>query len=186
MRCIGLITPARRLLPPGAGPHGSGGRSKVARRLALTNYELILMLDPQAADEQRDAIASTARGKLESQGTLDNEATWGLRKMAYEIDRRGEADYRYFRFSGEKALLDDLGHSLKITDGVLRFRIFKVDPESPMIVPPDTEVIMRRDEEDDRGRGRGRGGDRGPRRPRDDDSSDADGASRGGGERSYS
>jgi hypothetical protein len=84
--------------------------------------------------------------------------------MAYEIDRRAEADYRVWRFTGGKDLLDDLDHSLKITDGVLRFRIFKVEADSPNTVPPDTEQVMRRDE-DDRGRGRG---DRGPRRSRPD------------------
>ncbi len=132
------------------------------------------MLDPQAGDAERNALADEAKNKLASDGTLNHESSWGMRKMAYEIDNRGEADYRYFRFSGEKPLLDQLNHALRITDGVLRFRIFKVDPESPIIVPPDTEVIMRRDEEDDRGRGRGGRGrdDRGPRRDRDNDSSD--------------
>lgn len=132
--------------------------------MATFDYELILMLDPQAGDEQREKVASDARSRLESKGEIKHEANWGMRKMAYEIDRRGEADYRVWRFSGGKDLLDDLDHSLKITDGVLRFRIFKVEADSPSIVPPDTEQIMRRDE-DERGRGRG---DRGPRRSRPD------------------
>ena len=131
------------------------------------------MLDPQAADDVREKIASDAKARLESKGTLNNEANWGMRKMAYEIDKRPEADYRYYRFAGEKPLLDELNHTLKITDGVLRFRVFKVEADAPMITPPDTEQIMRRDEDDDRGRGRGRGrDDRGPRRPRSDEGSD--------------
>jgi small subunit ribosomal protein S6 len=136
--------------------------------LATSDYELVLMLDPQAADEQRDKVAADTKARLESSGTLNHESVWGLRKMAYEIEQRGEADYRYYRFSGEKPLLDELDHNLKITDGVLRFRVFKVDPDSPIIEPPDTELIMRRDEEDDRGRGRGRRDDRGGRRSRQD------------------
>ena len=59
-----------------------------------------------------------------------------MRKLAYEIRQRTEADYRFFRFETESPLLDELNHNLKITDGVLRFRIFKVDPESPVIEPP--------------------------------------------------
>src|SRR5690348_10822364 len=134
------------------------------------------MLDPQAADEQRDKVASDTKGRLEAQGTVDHEANWGLRKMAYEIEQRAEADYRFYRFTGEKALLDDLDHNLKITDGVLRFRIFKVDADAPIMVPPDTETIMRRDEDDERPRGRGGRdrGDRGPRRPRDDEDGGGD------------
>ena len=49
--------------------------------------------------------------------------------MAYEINERTEADYRWFRFEAPSELLDSLDHNLKIADGVLRFRIFKVDPE---------------------------------------------------------
>ena len=56
--------------------------------------------------------------------------------MAYEINRRTEADYRWMRFEATSDLLDTLDHNLKIADGVLRFRIFKVDPEAPVIVPP--------------------------------------------------
>ncbi len=131
------------------------------------------MLDPQAGEEQRQQLAADAKARLESKGTLNHDSSWGLRKMAYEIDQRTEADYRYFRFSGEKPLLDELNHALKITDGILRFRIFAVDPQSPVIVPPDTEQIMRRDDDEERGRGRGRREDRGPRRPRREESAPA-------------
>ena len=141
----------------------------MARRLSTSTYELILMLDPEGGDEQREKLATDTKARIEGKGTLDSESTWGLRKMAYEIEHHREADYRYYRFSGEKDLLDDLNHNLRITDGVLRFRIFKIDPEAPMIVPPDTEQIMRREEDDDRGRGRGRRDDRGPRPSRDDE-----------------
>ncbi len=135
--------------------------------MAVLDYELILMLDPQAADDAREKVAADAKAKLEAAGEIKHEANWGLRKMAYEIDRRGEADYRVWRFAGGKDLLDDLDHTLKITDGVLRFRIFKVPADSPNIVPPDTEQVMRRDEDErDRRGGRDRGGP--PRRSRPD------------------
>ena len=48
-------------------------------------YELVLMLDPEAPDERRDQIATDARGRIESSGSLKAEKSWGLRKLAYEI-----------------------------------------------------------------------------------------------------
>src|SRR5262249_38819605 len=54
-------------------------------------------------------------------------------------------------------ILDSLDHNLKIADGVLRFRIFKVDPSAPVIVPPavtstpgprERSVAPREDRED--------------------------------------
>lgn len=94
------------------------------------------MLDPQLDAPARDALAGEARGQIEASGSLKHENTWGLRKMAYEINHRTEADYRWMRFEAPSELLDSLDHNLKIADGVLRFRIFKVDPDAPVVVPP--------------------------------------------------
>ena len=94
------------------------------------------MLDPQLDAPARDALAQDARGQIEAKGDLKHENSWGLRKMAYEINHRTEADYRWMRFEAQSELLDTLDHNLKIADGVLRFRIFKVDPGAPVIVPP--------------------------------------------------
>ena len=94
------------------------------------------MLDPGRDAPARDALAEEAKKQIEAEGTLKHENNWGLRKMAYEINRRNEADYRWFRFEASTALLEKLDHNLKIADGVLRFRVFKVDPEAPVMVPP--------------------------------------------------
>jgi len=113
----------------------------VRRRLAAQReYELVLMLDPGQDAPARDAVAKEAKGQIEAAGTLKHENVWGLRKMAYEIDRRTEADYRWFRFEAPTELLEQLDHNLKIADGVLRFRIFKVDADTPVMAPPATSA----------------------------------------------
>jgi small subunit ribosomal protein S6 len=103
---------------------------------AAREYELVLMLDPGRDAPARDALAAEARKQIEAGGTLKHENDWGLRKMAYEISRANEADYRWFRFEATTELLESLDHNLKIADGVLRFRIFRVDPDAPVMVPP--------------------------------------------------
>ena len=136
------------------------GRAIVSAALSA-EYELILMLDPEVPDERREEIATNARSRIESEGSLRHSDSWGMRKLAYEIKQRNEADYRFYRFESEPALLDDLDHTLKITDGILRFRLFKVDPRAPLIEPPaGLQLGERRDER----RGGGRRDDRGPRR----------------------
>ncbi len=94
------------------------------------------MLDPGQDAPARDAVAKEAKAQIDAAGTLKQENVWGLRKMAYEIARRTEADYRWFRFEAPTELLEQLDHNLKIADGVLRFRIFKVDAGTPTMVPP--------------------------------------------------
>ena len=129
------------------------------------HYELILMLDPEAADDARESVAGDVRQQIEGAGTLDRTDNWGMRKLAYEIRQRNEADYRYYRFQSEPALLERLDHNLKIADGVLRFRIFKVDPDTPSNPPPANERPAMV------GDGRPERGDR-ERRPRRDDRDD--------------
>jgi len=125
-------------------------------------YELVLMLDPQLDAPARDSLAETAKGQIEAGGALKQENTWGLRKMAYEINKRTEADYRWYRFEAPTELLDSLDHNLKIADGVLRFRIFKVDEDTPTLVPPAVAAPGPRE----RTGGPGDRGDRGPREDR--------------------
>ena len=115
------------------------------------------MLDPAVEEEGREKLASDAKSSIESAGTLLHEDNWGVREMAYEIDHKSESDYRWFRFEGPSSLLEDLDHNLKITDGVVRFRIFEVEPDSPILpAPPETAVVMAPTGDDDERRGRGR------------------------------
>ena len=106
-------------------------------------YELILMLDPEVPDERREEIAGNARERIESAGSLRHSDTWGTRPLAFEA---------------EPPLLSDLDHTLKITDGILRFRIFKVDPRAPLIEPAAVSQLgaSRGGRRDERGRGRRR------------------------------
>jgi small subunit ribosomal protein S6 len=120
---------------------------------APREYELVLMLDPGQDAPARDALAQEARGQIEAGGTLKHENAWGLRKLAFEIEQRNEADYRWFRFEGSNDLLERLDHNLKIADGVLRFRIFKVDPAAPVMAPPATTAPPPRDRADDGDKG---------------------------------
>ena len=116
------------------------------------------MLDPELEEENRDKLAADTKASIESAGSLLHEDNWGIREMAYEIDRKKESDYRWFRFEAPRQLLVDLDHNLKITDGVVRFRVFKVDADAPVLpAPPATAAIMQPTGDDDERRG-GRGG----------------------------
>jgi small subunit ribosomal protein S6 len=105
---------------------------------AQREYELVLMLDPGRDAPARDAVAGEAKSQIEAAGTLKHENDWGLRKLAYEIEQRNEADYRWYRFEAPTELLEQLNHNLRIAEGVLRFRIFRVDASAPVMVPPAT------------------------------------------------
>jgi small subunit ribosomal protein S6 len=99
-------------------------------------YDLMLLLDPGAPSDRQETILRDVQGLLESGGTLVGDYDWGTRRMTFEIDHRPDAAYHLFQFEteGGGALLEQVDHSLKITDGVLRHRIIRLKDGAP--VPP--------------------------------------------------
>ncbi len=98
-------------------------------------YDLILMLDPAAPDDQRQQILANVEKAVSSAGEVVGQHDWGTRTMAYEIRHKAESEYHLMQFHGPASLLADLQRTLRITDGVVRFRIVKLAPGTP---PPPT------------------------------------------------
>jgi small subunit ribosomal protein S6 len=110
-------------------------------------YDLMLLLDPTAPDERRDAVISEVESLIQSgSGEIVGTHDWGQRRLAFEIDHRPEAEYRLYQFRGDPDLLARLGARLRIVDGLLRFRIIKVKPGQPTPPPPDQQAARRREE----------------------------------------
>jgi len=100
--------------------------------LPAPTYDLVLLLDPQAEQTARAKIIADARAAIEAQGELLRHDEWGERPLAYPLARRASAEYHLFQFhAGETQLLDGLDRTLRITDGVLRFRLIKLKPGVP-------------------------------------------------------
>lgn len=100
--------------------------------LPAPTYDLMLLLDPQAEEDPRAKIVADARAAIEAQGELVRYDQWGERPLAYPIERRSSAEYHLLQFhAGSTALLADLNRTLRITDGLLRFRIVKLKPGVP-------------------------------------------------------
>ena len=114
-------------------------------------YDLMVLLDASAPDERRNEIVVETEGLIERGGTIIGRHDWGTRKITFEIDHHAEADYRLWQFEGGNDVLDSLNHTLKITDGILRFRIVRQVPGGPPVPPaPDPVRVARTDEADGR------------------------------------
>jgi small subunit ribosomal protein S6 len=87
----------------------------------MNAYEILLMLDPELPEERQDEVVTRARELIESRGgTVEKHEPWGRRKLAYEIDHKGEGTYHLLLFTSDADTLDELSRILKITDGVMR------------------------------------------------------------------
>ncbi len=106
-------------------------------------YDLMLLIDPNAPEERRNAAVAEAESLI---GEVVSSQDWGQRRMAYEIDHRPEAEYRLYQFNGDNALLERLNQRLRINDAVLRFRIIKAKAGQPLPPPPEQQSPRRRDD----------------------------------------
>jgi small subunit ribosomal protein S6 len=100
--------------------------------LPAPTYDLVLLLDPQAEEDVRAKILADTRAAIATTGELTREDDWGERALAYPIERRATAQYHLLQFTpSTPALLGELDRTLRITDGIVRFRIVKLKPGTP-------------------------------------------------------
>lgn len=104
-------------------------------------YDLMLLLDPGAPSDRQESILRDVQGIIEGGGKLVGTYDWGSRRMTFEINHRPDAAYHLFQFEadGGGALLNQVDHSLKIMDGVLRHRIIRLKDGSPPPPAPRPE-----------------------------------------------
>jgi len=87
----------------------------------VTDYEILLMLDPELPEERQNEIVARVRENIERDGgSFDQHEPWGRRRLEYEIDHKREGTYHLLTFAAEPATLEEISRVLKITDGVMR------------------------------------------------------------------
>jgi small subunit ribosomal protein S6 len=95
-------------------------------------YDLVLLLDPQVQEQVRAKILKDTRDAIAAQGGLVTDDDWGDRALAYPIERKTDAEYHLLQFHATAPeLLSELDRTLRITDGIMRFRIVKLKPGTP-------------------------------------------------------
>jgi small subunit ribosomal protein S6 len=87
----------------------------------VNEYEILLMLDPELAEERQTEIVSRTHELVDKgNGTWLSHDAWGRRRLAYEIDHKADGAYHLLQFDAEPATLDEITRVLKITEGVMR------------------------------------------------------------------
>jgi small subunit ribosomal protein S6 len=104
----------------------------------VTEYEILLLLDPDLAEEQQAEVVERLRTVIEKGGgALDRHDAWGRRKLAYPIAKKDEGVYHLLTVTVGAETLDELIRILKIDDDVMRHmatRRPEGGPAEPMAV----------------------------------------------------
>jgi len=94
----------------------------------MNSYETVFILTPVLSDDQ----AKEAVQKFESEivalgGKLKHSEKWGLKKLAYPIQKKTTGFYFLLEFEGQGNLINDLEISFKRDERVMRFLTVKMD-----------------------------------------------------------
>ncbi len=107
----------------------------------MIQYEILLLLDADLPEERETQIVDRIRGEIEGGGgTWESHDAWGRRKLAYEIDHKGDGSYHLLYFESEPETLAEISRVLKITDGVLRHMAVRRIKDSPQAVAPQPQA----------------------------------------------
>jgi small subunit ribosomal protein S6 len=124
----------------------------------LNDYEIMLLLDPELAEERANEVIQRIRDSVdEAKGSWDGHEPWGRRRLAYEIDHKGEAVYHLLLFSAPPETLAEITRVLKITDGVMRYGAYRrvkgsTNTKAPSQIPVGAPASHSAPADDDRAR----------------------------------
>jgi small subunit ribosomal protein S6 len=98
----------------------------------LRRYELMLVLRPDAPDDQVQAVIDRAtRSIAAAEGQIVKVSPWGRRRLAYAIGQHREGSYFIIQFDAPAPAVLELERGLNISEEVMRHLVTRVDrPQS--------------------------------------------------------
>jgi small subunit ribosomal protein S6 len=92
-------------------------------------YEELFILRPDAVEEEIDAYLEQIKTLItSSKGTVDKVEKWGVRKLAYRVEKRNEGFYILVQFSTESpALVKEVERRMRVTDSVMKWITVRID-----------------------------------------------------------
>ncbi len=93
----------------------------------MTNYELMLVIDSALTEEERNAVLEKVRGIIAGAGEAGETDVWGMRKLAYPINKKNEGFYAVIPFQAQPDFPKELDRRLRISDSVIRHMIVNKD-----------------------------------------------------------
>ncbi len=95
----------------------------------MNHYETVFIATPVLSDIQAKEVLSKFRGVItENGGQIVNEEDWGLKKLAYPIQKKTTGFYFMIEFTSESgAIVEKLELQYRRDERIIRFLTFKQD-----------------------------------------------------------
>ena len=93
-------------------------------------YETIFIVQPDLGDEELKGLSAKVQEIITSmKGDFKRLEDWGVRKLAYPINKFVRGRYYYLRFDGDAPLIAELERRLRLDDKVVRYQSVKIESE---------------------------------------------------------
>ncbi|MBO7203388.1 MAG: 30S ribosomal protein S6 [Bacteroidales bacterium] len=97
----------------------------------LKQYETVFIATPVLSDDQmKEAVAKYRDFITAEGGEIVNEEDWGLRKLAYPIQKKTTGFYHLFEFKADSQFIAKLETQYRRDERILRFLTFVMDKNS--------------------------------------------------------
>ena len=94
----------------------------------MNQYETVFILTPVLSDEQMKEAVKKYEDQLTSRGAeIVHEENWGMRKLAYPIQKKSTGFYQLIEYKAEGNVIADVETELKRDERILRFLTVKLD-----------------------------------------------------------
>ncbi|MDE6361268.1 MAG: 30S ribosomal protein S6 [Muribaculaceae bacterium] len=94
----------------------------------MNHYETVFILTPVLSDAQmKEAVEKFTKVLTDNGATIVNEEIWGLRKLAYPIEKKSTGFYAMVEFDGAPTLVKKLETAFRRDERVIRFLVFHND-----------------------------------------------------------
>ncbi len=94
----------------------------------MNHYETVFILTPVLSDEQtKETVAKFTQVLKDNGAEILNEEAWGLKKMAYAIDKKSTGFYNLVEFKAEPEVIATLETAYRREEKVIRFMTVKLD-----------------------------------------------------------
>ncbi len=91
-------------------------------------YETVFILTPVLSDVQmKEAVEKFSKVLTDNGATIVNTEEWGMRKLAYPIQKKSTGFYTLVEFEGEPTLVRKLETAFRRDERVIRFLVFRQD-----------------------------------------------------------
>ena len=91
-------------------------------------YEELFIVKPDATEEETEQVVEQVRSVIVSGGgAVDKVDKWGVRKLAYKVQKQHEGLYVLIQFSSSPDSVKEIESRLRVSDLVLKFITVRID-----------------------------------------------------------